>query len=445
MEHPDNFSQICHKCLPQSRLSLFISLIFIFLLLSFSPGQAENIFSDKSDKETDSTLYVSDKVSSPHWKLLCSTTDELIGKKDAIIVSDPQGRIIFSKNADKNLIPASLLKILTALVSLHYLGPDYRFKTEFYLDEDSNLEVKGYGDPLLTSEIIAEIAKVLAERVIKINDLVLDDSYFKQPIIIPGISSSAEPYDAPNGALCVNFNTVYFKRDHNGSYVSAEPQTPLLPFALKRIKASGLQEGRIVLSHQENDIILYAGHLLFYFLEKEGIQLNGRIRSGRVRKEKDKLIFKYTAKFSLEQVISKLLEYSNNFTANQILIAAGAKAYGPPGTLEKGIRATATYAKDILKIENIRIVEGSGISKENRISAANLDQILREFEPYYLLMRKRDGEFYKTGNLNGINTRAGYLEDGKGELYRFVVLINTPGKSMESIMEKLRQSATINP
>ena len=124
---------------------------------------------------------------------------------------------------------------------------------------------------------------------------------------------------------------------------------------------------------------------------------------------------------------------------------AGAKAYGPPGTLEKGIRATATYAKDILKIENIRIVEGSGISKENRISAANLDQILREFEPYYLLMRKRDGEFYKTGNLSGINTRAGYLEDGKGELYRFVVLINTPGKSMESIMEKLRQSATINP
>ncbi|OIN94743.1 MAG: hypothetical protein AUJ48_04615 [Deltaproteobacteria bacterium CG1_02_45_11] len=387
----------------------------------------------------------SNKASSPQCKSLGGKLNDLIGKQDAAIIADPQGRIIFSKNADKNLIPASLLKILTALVALHYLGPDFRFKTEFYLDQDSNLKVKGYGDPLLTSEIIAEIAKGLGERLIKINDLVLDDSYFKQPIIIPGISSTAEPYDAPNGALCANFNTVCFKRTHNGSYVSAEPQTPLLSLALKRIKTSGLKEGRIVLSHQENDIILYTGHLLLCFMEKEGIQLSGRIRTGTVREEKDKLIFKYISRFSLKQVISNLLEYSNNFIANQLLMAAGAKAYGPPATLAKGVSATLSYAKNILKIENICIVEGSGISRANRMSAAHLYQILGKFEPYYLLMRKKDTEFYKTGTLSGIRTRAGYIKNGKKELYRFVVLINTPGKSTERIMEKLRQAVTSKP
>ena len=57
----------------------------------------------------------------------------LIGNQDAILVADPQGKVIFSKNAGIQLIPASTLKILTALVALHYMGPDFRFATEFYL------------------------------------------------------------------------------------------------------------------------------------------------------------------------------------------------------------------------------------------------------------------------------------------------------------------------
>lgn len=453
MAHSANTPQIRPRCTPRRKLSLSINGLFLLVLWSFHPGQPENLHAEKLDQDTGSMiqnagyrLYPSNNRSSPKWKFLSRQLDDLIGSQDAAIITDPQGQIIFSQNADRKLIPASLLKILTALVTLHYLGPDYRFKTEFYLDKDLNLKAKGYGDPLLTSEVLAEISKSLGKRLTRINDLVLDDSYFRQPIIIPGTSASAEPYNAPNGALCANFNTVYFKRNHTtGAYASAEPQTPLLPFALIRIKSSGLKEGRILFSHQENDTTLYTGHLLSYFLEKEGIKLDGKIRTGMVRKEKDKLIFRYISKFPLEKVISKLLEYSNNFIANQILIAAGAKAYAPPANLEKGIRVTLTYAKNILKIENIRIVEGSGISKENRLSAANLDRILKEFEPYHHLMRKTGREFYKTGTLSGVRTRAGYIENQKGKLYRFVILINTPGKPMEKIMAKVHQLTNVTP
>jgi len=83
------------------------------------------------------------------WFLLCfqiqnlhaeniGSVVNLIGDHDAVLVADHQGRIIVSKNADKKLIPASTLKILTSLVAIHYLGQDYRFTTEFYLDNDSN-------------------------------------------------------------------------------------------------------------------------------------------------------------------------------------------------------------------------------------------------------------------------------------------------------------------
>jgi len=364
-----------------------------------------------------------------------------IGSNDAVLVANQQGKIIFSKNAEKALIPASTLKILTSLVALHYLGTDYRFTTEFYMDAKENLKIKGYGDPLLISEVLAEISKSLSAdlsiKAQKINDLVLDDSYFTKKIVIPGKTETLEPYDAPNGALCVNFNTIYFKQLKDGSFISAEPQTPLLPIAFKRIKQSGLEKERIVLTHAENEITLYAGHLFQYFLNKEGIKIKGKIKSGEVRKDKDKLIYQHISQFTLKQIISKLLEHSNNFMANQILIATGAKVFGPPGTLSKGILAASTYAKNVLNIDDIRFVEGSGISRENKISANNLHKIIEEFEPYHNLMRHSNGEYYKTGTLGGINTRVGYIKNKKGKLYRFVVILNSSGKSMQNIMNAL--------
>ena len=363
----------------------------------------------------------------------------LIGPHDALIVSDSKGRTIISKNKNKKLVPASILKLLTSLVALHYLGPDYRYATEFYLDRHSNLKIKGFGDPLLISEIINDIAARLSELIggsAVINDLVVDDSYFNQPLTIPGISSSSQPFDAPNGALCVNFNTVFFKHRKSG-YISAEAQTPLLPYAEKKIRARNLKNGRFILSHLENENTIYAGKLFQYFLKQHGIEFSGTVTPGRVNETEDKLIYRYSSRFSLTQIISKLLEHSNNFTTNQLFITSGLEALGPPGNLGKGVAAALGYTSNVLDIKNLSIVEGSGISRRNRISAHQMLRVLDEFEPHHRLMRKKGREFYKTGTLYGVNTRAGYIADGKGGLYRYVVMINTPGKSTKPIMRNL--------
>jgi len=374
-------------------------------------------------------------------KLYAYPTDgiqHLLGKKDAVIIASPQGKTIFEKNPDTKLIPASTLKIFTSLVAFHYLGPDYRFQTEFYRSPDNNLKIKGYGDPLLISETLPGIATELSQRLTGYHDLVLDDAYFLNPVLVPGTSPTYQPYDAPNGALCANFNTVNFKRSH-GTYVSAEDQTPLLPFVTERIKSSSLSYGRIILSSRNNESTLYAGHLFKYFLNGAGIESGGGIKIGRVHKQSDRLLLTHVSPFSLRQVISKLLDFSNNFIANQILLTAGAKIYGPPGTLVKGRQAALTYADQKLGIHDMALVEGSGISRENRISARNMLKILNEFEPYHSLLRRQDSEFYKTGNLTGITTRAGYLANAKGELYRFVIMINTPETSIQPVMKQVRR------
>jgi D-alanyl-D-alanine carboxypeptidase/D-alanyl-D-alanine-endopeptidase (penicillin-binding protein 4) len=368
-----------------------------------------------------------------------SRIENLIGTSDAIMVTDPGGRVLITKNPDKTLIPASTLKLLTSLVALHHLGADYRFPTEFYTDADGRLKIKGYGDPLLISEVVADIAGRLAEKVGTIRALVLDDSQFTQPLVIPGVSSSAEPFDAPNGALCVNFNTVNFKTE-NGVYVSAEPQTPLLPMVLKRVQESNLAEGRIVLSHQHNQCTLYAGQLFRHYLIQAGVTVGDVVELGRVDPQQDTLVYRHLSPFSVEEVIRKLLEHSNNFTTNQLLIAAGVAVSGPPGNLSKGVAAANAYAHDVLGLKETVITEGSGISRSNRTSARDLQRVLEAFYPHHHLMRQQGRVFYKTGTLQGISTRAGYIERADGDFNRFVVLVNTPGKSTNRIMRKLLKS-----
>jgi len=363
----------------------------------------------------------------------------LIGRQDAVIVSDPGGRILVQKNAARKLIPASTLKIFTSLAALHYLGPEYRYRTEFYLDDAANLKIKGYGDPLLISEIVDEVSQLLAALIghsNTVNDLILDDSYFSRPLTIPGISASLQPYDAPNGALCVNFNTINFKRTQSG-YTSAEPQTPLLPFAEKKIESLHLKSGRYVLSPVANENTLYAGELFKYFLGCHGLRINGNVRLGRVNAAEDQLIYRYVSRFTAAEIIAGILEYSNNFTTNQLLISSGAAAFGAPGNLAKGVRAAKDYAAKVLHIPDLSIEEGSGISRKNRVSATQLLTVLDAFEPHRALMRRQGREYYKTGTLHGISTRAGFIADNNGGRYRYVVMVNTAGKSTAPVMRKI--------
>lgn len=216
----------------------------------------------------------------------------LIQEKDALLLTDPQGKVLASRNAENLLVPASTLKILTALVAIRYLGEDFRFVTECYLDQDNNLKIKGYGDPLFVSDVMPDFSRQILSRIHHYRDLVLDDSAFQQSLRIPGVTETTEPYDAPNGAFCANFNTISFQKTSGGKYVSAEPQTPLVPCALSRISASGNSFGRIVFSHSRGEIVLYAGHLVARFLSQQGITSSGQIRIGRVEGG-DRLLIRY--------------------------------------------------------------------------------------------------------------------------------------------------------
>ncbi|MGM0452277.1 MAG: D-alanyl-D-alanine carboxypeptidase [Thermodesulfobacteriota bacterium] len=102
------------------------------------------------------------------------------------------------------------------------------------------------------------------------------------------------------------------------------------------------------------------------------------------------------------------------------------------------MRAADTYAQDALGIDPT-IVEGSGISRKNRITASMFLEILAAFAPYHELLESDGPIYFKTGTLNGIRTRAGYVKTQTGKLYRFAVLLNTNGKRAKPIVTRLAE------
>jgi D-alanyl-D-alanine carboxypeptidase/D-alanyl-D-alanine-endopeptidase (penicillin-binding protein 4) len=360
-----------------------------------------------------------------------------IGKSDSLLIVDANDQALVDIQADIPRTPASTLKLMTALMALHYLGLDYRFTTEAYQDNRRNIRIKGFGDPMLTSEVLMELARQISLRTRRFQDMILDAQYFDSAIIIPGIEQNTEPYNAEVGALCTNFNTIAFKTDRKGRYISDEPQTPLLPMAVEKIKPTRIQSGRITLSHDQTENTRYAGHLIGYFLNRQGVEFSNQIRIAKGVTPADRLIVRFESPHTLADIISRMLEFSSNFLANQLFLACGARAFGPPATLEKATAAARAFCQKSGLSNDIYMVEGSGISRENHLTAWNLSHILKLFEPHIQLMRHDGRERFKTGTLDGVRSRAGFIDGRDGNRYRFVVMINTPGKTVDAVMKKI--------
>ena len=384
--------------------------------------------------------------------LIISTPLRISAQTSGIILSDDQGKTIYAKNPDKPLIPASTLKILTSLAAIKTLGTDFRFQTwACYDPKTCDLYLKGFGDPLFISEEISKFADQISHHLFKqvsegiipsavIRHIIVDQSYFASQITIPGAGASSNPYDATNGALCANFNTIFLKWDNRSrQYMSAETQTPFPDSLAKQIRPKSKKTDRVLLSYELRQ--KYPGILMLDFLKKSGVKITGSVRTG-IFTGSDKDCIVHTSSFSLADIIKKLLQYSNNFIANQFMLTMGARIYGPPATLEKGTAVLNKFAKKTLGLENITIEEGSGLSRRTQLTPAQMRDVLIAFMPWYELLRRDGNEFYKTGTLSDVRTRAGFIRGKNNRLYPFVIMLNQTSTGYDAIRRMLKDKVS---
>lgn len=360
----------------------------------------------------------------------------------SVVLLDEGGSPLISHRADELFVPASIIKILTSAIAYDILGADYRFKTEIFVNLEGDIAVKGWGDPYLISEEIELIAKALSGRgVNSIGRVYLDHSSFTDLLKIPGISLTANPYDALNGALVVNFNTLNLKKNGRGEVSSAEEITPLTPLAL--VKASNLKSGstqRFNLSANPQECRRYAGELFIAILENNGIAVQERsVNNIRVNNKNWSLIYTHLNTNDMAAINTGLQKYSNNFIANQLFLTIGAARKGYPATLEKGKEAFEEHISSHLKIPAGQLVmeEGSGISRNNKVSANVMVQILRERkEQLAELLPEKRGALAKSGTLAGVSNYAGYIKTKNG-LRPYAVMLNQNSSNRDAVLDLL--------
>ena len=348
------------------------------------------------------------------------------------------GAIIYEQNADGQFMPASVQKIGTALASIRILGKDYRFTTRFYLNADRDLYIQGLADPLLVSEEVAKIVTALRGRgLVVIRNIYLDDSGCRLENGTDGASNTLNPYDAQNSCLAVNFNTINLIKGADNSVRSGEEQTPALP--LMRELAQGLPPGnhRINATATGNQSLRYVGELFGAMFKKQGVTVRGEIIPGPVP-EGLKPLYEHASSKSLDEVLTGLLKYSNNFIANQLFLAMGAKEYGWPATWDKGQRAMTEFYRNKLGLSEKDIVvrEGSGLSRQNRVTPKAMLAILEAFKPHAGLLPFENNCLRKSGTMTGVYGYAGYFAGARG-LDSFVLLLNQPKNTRDQVLEML--------
>lgn len=365
------------------------------------------------------------------------------------------GHASLSHRADKAFIPASTLKILTALVALERLGAEYRFTTLLFLNDDGDLYIKGGGDPFLTSERVTDICRLLHRArpgLKRINTLYLDDSRYELKKEQVSHTNSRNPYDAPNGALAVNFNALPIHIDRDGNVTSGEPQTPTLAIMRQRAKKLHLGHGyhRININWQAppagelSPTLRYVGQLFTAELASFGISVKkGTARRKTPRDLKPTVVYKSNK--TLKEMVRTLLKFSNNFIANQIFLQLSFERnrhLGRPATWEDSRRIVSAFARKKLGLspKQFHVEEGSGLSMKNRLTCTAFIKILEKFKPWAQLLTTRDGTLVKSGTMPaaGVFCYAGYFSK-RGRLIPFVLLLNQHKNTRYPLLQELKR------
>ncbi|MBI2982440.1 MAG: D-alanyl-D-alanine carboxypeptidase/D-alanyl-D-alanine-endopeptidase [Deltaproteobacteria bacterium] len=395
------------------------------------------------------------------------------------VVRLSDGAVLYEKEPDRSVNPASVVKLITAASALDILGPDYRFKTEFYTNRENgagilgDLWIKGYGNPLFVTEELERLAQSIRAKGWKKveGDLFVDDSFINHDPPTTYVSDDSERvYQVVTGPLSFNYNTVQvFVRPgrHQGDpgIVQLKPATRYFTVLNRtqtgggreasissRLEAGGRRlviDGKLRLHSRElsfrqavNDPALYTGTVIREALEAEGIQFAGTIRRGAVPGTA-RQVFGHSSP-PLSELIRGMWKFSNNFLAEQLFLALGSHRYGPPGGLRKGRRVAGDYLASLGVSGDYYLENGSGLSKLSRLSADQIIAVLRSLyrKPWSgetisslsvggidgTLKRRFKGMlkgkvFGKTGSLNHTAALAGYLMV-RGEPVAFALLFD---------------------
>jgi len=351
--------------------------------------------------------------------------------------------MVYGRNTRARLAPASNEKLATAATALIRWGATYRFRTEALaagtVDEDGvlhgDLFVKGYGDPTRSTNgyrhrvfhghgsSVAHLAKMIRATGGRRSTgrIVGDESRFDRRRTVSTWRAGNEASCGPLSALAVDQGYIHGAR-------AAQPAAQ----AAASVRAA---------------------------LEAAGVRVAGGVAVGRAPGSASVLATEYSP--PLWRVLALMSKPSDNTVAEMLLKGLG-RDFGAGGTT--AARAPVVRAQVVAcgaPAGEVRVLDGSGLSSRNRLSAFAVTRLLvrmserLDFDSYWssLAVGGRDGTLRlrmrgtlavdnvhaKTGTLSISSCLSGYLTTRDHEGVAFSILMN--GAPLDAAAARRAQDA----
>ncbi|MEB3244008.1 MAG: D-alanyl-D-alanine carboxypeptidase [Cyanobacteriota bacterium] len=355
----------------------------------------------------------------------------LAGEREvwSVSIADATGRLLADVNGTRPRVPASNQKLVSTAFALDRLGPDFRLNTQLWRLGDGTLRLTGQGDPDLALPHLQRFAQ-----------LALRSGGSAGPSgTVVRMQLAEEPRQAwwPQGW---NYADRY---QHYGA--------PITRLA--------------VTSNAIDDAVTNPISRLQTLLKRTAAQQGGDIQLQLVPAEQslpaDAVLLHEEPSTSMQGLLSLANTDSHNFTA-EVLLRSGA---GTWDLAEATRRETVWLSQQGLPMEGVRVADGSGLDRTNRLTSRFLTALLLRMDqhPYgrvyvssMAIAGKRgtlrnlfkgtslDGRVYaKTGTLTGVRSISGLLVTEAGPRY-FSAISNGAGSPNATIGGILRAAQQVS-
>lgn len=430
------------------------------------------------------------------------------------IIQLEKNREIASHESSKSLVPASTQKLFTTAAALQYFDADVKFKTRLIaygpIREGTlygDLVIVGGGDPSLGSsyhqgyqEVLTHLANAIIEAGIRSiqGRIVMDDRYFG-PYDIPRTwiwEDMGNYYGAGASGLTISDNKidVYLHSEEEGSLTEIyriEPEIPGMkldnfvtakanggdqayifgaPFQMNRT-----MKGTIPMNQPEfkikgsmPDPAVFIGYAFRKKLEERGVFIKWApmpIRQLTVNEYPNggQTLITEIESLPLKEIVRLTNTHSLNLYAEHLLNQLG-KSIKDSGTTEQGVVALYEVLDNLgVETKGLFLVDGSGLSRFNALSAKHLTQLLYEmrndktFEGS-LAVAGVSGTLKnmfkdsparrklraKSGYMERVRSYAGYVTTQNGQELAFAILVNNytcsageMKRKLESLMDQI--------
>ena len=425
---------------------------------------------------------------------ITKTISSLGVNKSAIAVSIKEaktGNEVFAMNQNTPMLPASTLKLVTTYAALNTLGRDYNYSTSLYKSTNNDLYIKLGADPFLSSSDLSKLFQTAKEK----NIIAPKNVYIDSRIFDSVEWGEGWQWDDDLNPLMPKFSA--YNLDGNLLKIEITPTVnntpativtkPFYPLTFMNLVTTSLTDKNSVkLSRNANlapNILTAEGVVSKTEFLKVPVNNTRRyfvLRTEEVLRDKKFDYFKPITNVSaknvykvaevthtIEDSLTEILQNSNNMVAETTFKLAGSIWAKSQGNLNNSMDMLNSYLKNLgLNTDNIRIVDGSGVSKNNIMTSDFMTSFLvkiysdsnfEEFEAYMpspgegtlknRMLYFKDNLKAKTGTLSDTSAIAGYITTRKGKTYTFDIMINdakTSPADKKNIEEQILRNVYVN-